>query len=216
MEASVKALIFDLDGVILSTDELHYQAWSVIARQEGIAFDRSINDRLRGISRMDSLDIMLSYSSREYALPEKQRLAEQKNNAYRKLLEDLEPSAVFEGVVDTLKALRRHGYKTAIASSSKNACFILEKVGLTHYFDAISDGNGLVHAKPDGEVYGRAAAMLGIPASQCGAIDDAMAGIQSAKNAGMIAFAIGPSCKSPLADYRLERITDLLKMLGVE
>ena len=156
----MKAVIFDLDGVLVSTDELHYQAWLQIARSEGISFDRTLNDRLRGVSRMQSLEIILERAGHGYAQKEKEALARQKNGIYRTLLGMLTPDALLPGAREILCTLRKRGIKTAIGSSSKNAPLILQQLQIETLFDAVSDGNGLQHSKPHPEVFLRAAEYL--------------------------------------------------------
>ena len=160
----IKAVIFDLDGVLVFTDQYHYQAWKKIADEKGVYFDEKINDRLRGVSRMESLDIILE---QDKGMPltqnEKELLAEKKNRIYRKLLENMTSEDVTDDVRKTLKALRDRGYKIALGSSSKNAKFILEKTELTDLFDAIADGTVITRSKPDPEVFLKAADFLKIP-----------------------------------------------------
>lgn len=208
----MKAAIFDLDGVILSTDDLHYEAWKKIADQEGIYFDREINNRLRGVSRMASLEIILENADREYSLEEKEKLAEEKNGYYRELLKTITPDAVFDGVRETIDALKKKGIRVAIGSSSKNTKFILKQIGMLEEFDAISDGNNITHSKPDPEVFLKAAEMLDIEPEDCVVIEDAIAGIEAAKAGKMRAAAVGDARKSKLADDCLDDIRDLLNL----
>ena len=212
----MKAVIFDLDGVIVSTDELHFQAWKSIAQEEKIDFDRAVNERLRGVGRMQSLEIILERAARSYSDAEKQRLAQQKNDVYRALLGTLTPDALLPGVSDTLAALRARGLKLAIGSSSKNAPLILQRLQLENAFDAVSDGNGLIHSKPHPEVFLRAAALLGEAPEDCLVVEDAAAGIEAAKAAGMRAAALGSARACPGADHRLETVADLLRLAGME
>ena len=150
----MKAFIFDLDGVIVFTDKFHYQAWKKMADEMGIYFDETINNRLRGVSRAESLEIILErYEGEPLSAEKKAELMEQKNNTYRELLATMTPADVSDEVRETLKTLRERGCKLAIGSSSKNAKFILEKVELLNAFDAISDGNNITHSKPDPEVF---------------------------------------------------------------
>ena len=155
-----EAVIFDLDGVIISTDEYHYQAWKALADELGVYFDRTINNRLRGVSRMESLDIVLERAKKEYTPAEKEAMAEKKNGIYKELLKNMSPKDLSDEVKDTLDTLRNRGYLLAIGSSSKNAPFILERIGLSGYFDAVSDGNNIQRSKPDPEVFVKAAEML--------------------------------------------------------
>ena len=191
-EVKIKGLIFDLDGVLVFTDKFHYQAWKTMADELGVYFDETINHRLRGVSRMDSLEIILErYEGPDLSLREKEKLAEKKNEIYRTLLESMTPDDVTKEVRDTLTKLREKGYKLAIGSSSKNAKFILEKVELKDAFDAISDGNNITKSKPDPEVFLKAAEYLGLPPKACMVAEDAEAGIEAAKKGGMYAAGIG-------------------------
>lgn len=183
--AKTEAVIFDLDGVIVSTDDCHYRAWKKMADEEGIHFDREINRRLRGVSRMASLDIVLEKADREYSESEKQALAERKNNYYRELITRLTPGDILPGVTEKLKMLKEHGIKIAIGSSSKNTPVILKQIGLDNFFDAVSDGNNITHSKPDPEVFLKAAEMLGIAPERCMIVEDADAGIEAGRRAGM-------------------------------
>ena len=142
------AVIFDLDGVIVSTDDCHYRAWKRLADEEGIYFDREINHRLRGVSRMESLSIVLERANRPYTTEERQALAERKNGYYRELINELTPEHILPGVMPLMERLKEHGIKIAIGSSSKNTPLILERLGLANYFDAVADGNAVKNSKP--------------------------------------------------------------------
>ncbi|MCI8893137.1 MAG: beta-phosphoglucomutase [Lachnospiraceae bacterium] len=208
-----KAFIFDLDGVIVFTDKFHYQAWKKMADGMGIYFDETINNRLRGVSRMDSLEIILErYEGEPLSRSEKEALAEEKNASYRELLATMTPADVTDQVRAALKELRNRGYKLAIGSSSKNARFILEKVELLDAFDAISDGNNITNSKPDPEVFLKAAEYLGEKPEECIVVEDAYAGVDAAKAGGMRAAAIGDAASYEKADYKLDVFEDLLKI----
>lgn len=208
-----KAFIFDLDGVIVFTDKFHYQAWKKMADGMGIYFDETINNRLRGVSRMDSLEIILErYEGEPLSRSEKEALAEEKNASYRELLATMTPKDVTDEVRGALKELRSRGYKLAIGSSSKNARFILEKVELLDAFDAISDGNNITNSKPDPEVFLKAAEYLGEKPEECIVVEDAYAGVDAAKAGGMRAAAIGDAASYEKADYKLDVFEDLLKI----
>ena len=206
----IQGVIFDLDGVLVSTDELHYAAWKCLADREGIYFDRVINDRLRGVSRMASLEIILERAARAYSGDEKKEMAAFKNGLYVDLLDGLTPEDVLPGVTETLDGLAARGVKTAVGSSSRNAKKILEKTGLLDRFDAVADGTDITRSKPDPEVFLCAAGKLGLAPAVCAVVEDAEAGIQAAREGGMTAFAVGGAKKSPLVDHRLERLTELL------
>lgn len=210
---TIKGFIFDLDGVIVFTDKLHYQAWKRMADRLGIAFDETVNDRLRGVSREESLDIILE-NAHGPALDaeEKRRLAEEKNTYYRELLDELTPDAVEEKVKDTLVKLRQRGFRLAIGSSSKNAGLILERTGIAGMFDAVSDGNNIQRSKPDPEVFLKAAAFLGLEPADCAVIEDAEAGIRAAKAGGMFSVAVHSAAGCPLADVSLGTFEELLNI----
>ena len=213
-EVKIKGLIFDLDGVLVFTDKFHYQAWKSMADALGVYFDETINHRLRGVSRMDSLEIILErYEGPDLSLREKEKLAEKKNEIYRTLLESMTPDDVTKEVRDTLTKLREKGYKLAIGSSSKNAKFILEKVELKDAFDAISDGNNITKSKPDPEVFLKAAEYLGLPPKACMVVEDAEAGIEAAKKGGMYAAGIGEAAKSINADESLKTFSELVDIV---
>ncbi len=210
----VKAVIFDLDGVICFTDKFHYRAWKALADRLGIYFDEKINDRLRGVSRMASLEIILERSDKEYTQEEKEAFAEEKNNTYRELLKTMSPADLTDEVKNTLVELRNRGYKLGIGSSSKNTKFILERIGLGDFFDAIADGTDITHSKPDPEVFLIAAKKLGMEPTDCAVVEDAKAGIEAAKAGNMTALALFGDAKGcGLEDYDLKSFGDLLNIL---
>jgi beta-phosphoglucomutase len=198
---SKKAVIFDLDGVIVSTDECHYRAWKSMADEEKISFDRQVNQRLRGVSRMDSLDIILEKTDKVYTYEQKEKLADRKNGYYRELLAKLTPSDILPGVMDVLTEFKKRGIQIAIGSSSRNTAYIIEKIGLKNYFGAVADGNSIRHSKPDPEVFLLAASMLHESPADCIVVEDAFAGIEAAKAGGMKAVGVGYAQYSTLADY---------------
>lgn len=206
----IKAIIFDLDGVLVSTDELHYRAWKALAGRLGVPFDRAKNDRCRGISRMASLDIVLEDAPTAYTQAEREAFAAEKNETYRAMLASLTPADTLEGVLPTLAELRRRGYRLALASVSKNAPLILERTGLGRYLDAVADGNCITRSKPDPEVFLRAAEKLGMACESCAAMDDALAGIEAGRAAGMLTIGFGDSAKNKAGDLNLERFDELL------
>ncbi len=212
----MKGIIFDLDGVLIHTDEFHYRAWKQIADKIGAPFDRKRNDLLRGVSRMESLEIILEGTSTQYTPEEKLALAEEKNGVYRELLKTLTRQDVAEEVRSTLAELKARGWKLAIGSSSKNARFILEQVELIDEFDAISDGNNIVNSKPDPEVFLKAAEFLGLFPADCYVVEDAAAGIVAANAGGFTSVGMGAAAKDPSAQYTLETFSDLLKILKGE
>ncbi len=201
---SIKGVIFDLDGVIVSTDEYHYRAWKTMADEEGIYFDREINERLRGVSRMESLEIILEKANRKYSKEEKVSLAERKNLLYRKLLDELTPNDLLLGVMDTLETLKKNNIKIAIGSSSKNTVYILKKIGLGNYFDAIADGTQITNSKPDPEVFLLAAKKLDIEPKECLVVEDADAGVEAALAGNMKVLAVGYASKNKNATLTMK------------
>ena len=209
-----KGIIFDLDGVICSTDEYHYQAWQALADEIGAAgFCREDNARQRGVSRMESLEVVLEKAPRTYTQEEKVALAEHKNDMYRQLLANMSPADLTDEVKQTLDALRAKGLLLAIGSSSKNAPFILERIGLGDYFDKISDGNNITHSKPDPEVFLLAAEYLGLAPTDCLVVEDAFSGIDAGCAGGFDTAAIGYATAYEKATYKLRTFSDLLTIV---
>ena len=206
---SSKAIIFDLDGVICSTDEYHYQAWKALADRLGIPFDRTINNRLRGVSRMESLEIILEKATCGYTPEEKAAFAEEKNTLYRELLHQMSAADLADEVRDTLNSLRAKGVRVAIGSSSKNTPFILERIGLGSFFEAVADGNCITHSKPHPEVFLKAAAMLGMEPADCLVVEDAHAGVEAAVAGGFDCAAIGDAYSDERARWHLRSFGEL-------
>lgn len=198
----IKAVIFDLDGVIVSTDEYHFRAWKRMADEEGIPFTRQDNERLRGVSRMESLEIILEKSTRTYSDPEKTALAERKNNYYRESLGGLSPRDILPGVQEMLRGLRARGIKMAIGSSSKNAGPILKAIELANAFEVVVDGTHIRRSKPDPEVFVLAGQRLGVAAAACLVVEDADAGVDAGLAAGMRVLAVGSAQRHPGASLR--------------
>ena len=204
-------VIFDLDGVICFTDHYHYLAWKALADSLGIDFDESKNDRLRGVSRMESLEIVLEgYHGAPLSDAEKTALADRKNALYRQSLQTMSPKDLSDEVRNTLNELRSRGLKLAIGSSSKNTPLILERIGLAGFFDAVSDGNNITRSKPDPQVFTMAAEMLRLPAEKCLVVEDALAGLQAAAAGGFASAGLGPAAQSGKATYSLHSFRDLL------
>lgn len=208
----LKSFIFDLDGVIVFTDQFHYQAWKQMADRMGIYFDEEINNRLRGVSRAESLEIILERYEGTLTEREKSNLMEEKNDIYRKLLDTMTAADVSEDVRNTLTELKKRGCKLAIGSSSKNAKIILGKVGLTDQFDAVSDGTNITRSKPDPEVFLKAAEFLNEQPENCIVVEDAYAGIDAAKAAKMTAVGIGDAAGYDRADYRVAAFCEILDL----
>ena len=208
-----KGIIFDLDGVICHTDDYHYRAWKNLADSLGIYFDEKINNRLRGVSRMESLDIILEKAGKSYSQDEKEVFANEKNKLYKFLLEEMSEKDLDIKVKSSLDALKIKGYKLAIGSSSKNAKLILKKLGLEDFFDVIVDGNDIKYSKPDKEVFEKAGIKLGLEASDCLVVEDAASGVEAAKNAKMAVAGIGAAAELENLDYLLTSFDNLLEYL---
>lgn len=209
-----EGIIFDLDGVICFTDEYHYLAWKAMADDIGIYFDRTINNRLRGISRMESLEIILEkYEGEALSDEKKAELAEKKNNIYREYLKKMSIDDLSDEVKDTLDALRAKGVKLAIGSSSKNTPIILERIGLEGYFDAISDGNNIVKSKPDPEVFTKAAQFLNMDPNVCLVVEDAISGAEAGHAGGFRVACVGDASKAGVGDYNMKSFRELLDIV---
>ena len=208
------AIIFDLDGVICFTDHYHYLAWKALADEIGAKFDESNGDRIRGVSRMESLEIVLEgYNGPAFSQEEKVAMATKKNDLYRSYLLTMTTADLSEEVKDTLNALRSKGLKLAIGSSSKNTPLILDRIGLGTFFDAISDGNNISRSKPDPQVFLMAAEMLKLDPKNCLVVEDAEAGIQAAISGGFDSAALGPAALCGKATYNMKSFKDLLEIV---
>lgn len=204
-----QAVIFDLDGVICHTDKYHYMAWKQVADELGIYFDEEINNRLRGVSRKESFEIILERYDGEMGEEEKIQYTAKKNEVYKELLKNMTPQDLSDEVRNTLCVLREKGLKLAIGSSSKNAKFILGQLGLGDYFDAVSDGNNITRSKPDPEVFVKAAQFLGVNPQECLVVEDAKAGLEAAIAGGMECAAVGDAVSCGLATWNLAAFSDL-------
>ena len=207
-----KAIIFDLDGVICFTDEYHYLAWKATADSIGVPFDRTVNNRLRGVSRMESLDIILENCPHPLSTAEKEVLAEQKNQQYQDYLRGMTPGDLPTEVRETLDGLRQKGLRLAVGSSSKNTPLILHQIGLDGIFDAVADGNGVKRSKPAPDVFLLAAELLKIGPADCLVVEDAVSGAQAAHVAGMRAACVGDAAQNQAGDYNMGSIRELLKL----
>jgi beta-phosphoglucomutase len=183
--------IFDLDGVIVDTAKYHFLAWKKIANELGIDFTLEHNELLKGVSRVRSLDIILELGKVEASEEDKNKWLIQKNEDYLSYLVDMNESEILPGVMDTLRFLKKNNQLIALGSASKNARPILEKTGTLNYFDAIVDGNDVVNAKPDPEVFLQAARLLNVTNEDSIVFEDSVAGVQAANTANMISIGIG-------------------------
>lgn len=187
----IKALIFDLDGVVVDTAKYHYLAWKKLADELGFHFSEEDNERLKGVSRVRSLEILLEVGGKELDEETKTELAAKKNEDYVGYIMKMTPEEILPGVINILETAREKGLKTAIGSASKNAVTILERIDLLKYFDTIVDGNKVSKAKPDPEVFLNAANELGVNPEECIVFEDAEAGVEAAINGKMHVVGIG-------------------------
>lgn len=209
----IYAIIFDLDGVICSTDRYHYLAWKALADRLGIPFDEQVNQKLRGVSRMESLEIVLGERGSDYSDEEKLALAEQKNDIYKSYLSSMTPGDLSKDVRMTLHTLRQRGYLLAIGSSSKNTRQILKQLGLGDFFDAVADGTQITRSKPDPEVFLLAASMLGVSPENAIVIEDAESGVRAATAGRFRTIGIRTDGNDPDSDISIKKLSNLIDIL---
>jgi len=195
-----KACIFDLDGVIVDTAKYHFLAWKRLADELDIPFDEHDNERLKGVSRMQSLDIILELGNRQLAEEEKVRLATRKNNWYKEYVSHMDGSEILPGVQEFLQALKQQGIFCVLASGSRNAPAVIRNVGLREAFDAIVDIEKVAHPKPFPDLFLQGAVAVDQPPEHCVVFEDAAAGIEAAKSAGMYAIGVGLEQNLPGSD----------------
>jgi len=203
--------LFDLDGVLVDTAKYHYLAWKELADRLDIPFSEQDNERLKGVSRMASLDILLELGGLEdrYTAEEKESLAGEKNERYVAYIRRMDASELLDGAVELLDALRKKGVKIALGSASKNAPMILERTGISALFDVIVDGNSVSKAKPDPEVFQVGADKLGEAYGACAVFEDSQAGLEAAKAAGMFAIGIGEAVNLTAADIVCRNLQEI-------
>jgi beta-phosphoglucomutase len=214
----IGACIFDLDGVLVDTARYHFLAWKRLTDKLGIHFTEEDNERLKGVSRMASLEIILEIGNIRIDEKQKQEYASLKNKWYTDYIRKMAPDEILPGSVEFIKELRNAGIRVAIGSASKNTPMILEKLGILELFDAVSDGNIISKAKPDPEVFTRAANMVGVKPGSCIVFEDAVAGVQAALNAGMICIGIGSPQVLTEAHYVVSGLSEinLAKLISLE
>ncbi|HRE27287.1 MAG TPA: beta-phosphoglucomutase [Anaerolineales bacterium] len=186
-----RAIIFDLDGVITDTARYHYLAWKRLAEGLGVPFDEAFNEGLKGVDRMGSLDLILRRGGLDPDVAERLRLADQKNDDYRQLVATMTRADVLPGALEALEAARGLGLKVGLASVSKNAGTILERLEITSFFDVVADANLIRRGKPDPEIFLTVAEQMGIAPADCIGVEDAAVGVQAIKSAGMLAIGVG-------------------------
>ncbi|MFW5996241.1 MAG: beta-phosphoglucomutase [Halanaerobiaceae bacterium] len=203
----IKAVIFDLDGVITDTAEYHFYSWKKLSEEEGIEFTRKDNEQFRGVSRRKCLDILLK--GRDVSEEEKKEMAARKNVYYREYLKDLDKEDLLPGVEEMLNFLQSNGYKIAVASSSKNTDTVLENLGIKDIFDTVSDGYSVKKSKPAPDIFLHTAKNLKVSPEVCLVIEDAESGIKGAQRAGMKTVGVGPEERVGEADYHYEKVGDI-------
>lgn len=196
----IEACLFDLDGVVVDTAKYHFIAWRALAEELGFEFTHEDNERLKGVSRMASLEILLEIGGLQFSDQEKLAMAEKKNALYVSYIEQMTPEEILPGVEEFLQELKLEGIKIALGSASKNAPMILDRIQLSEMFDAIIDGNSITEAKPNPEVFLKGAEKLGVDPANCVVFEDAIAGIEAARNAGMRCVGIGEPETLGMAD----------------
>ncbi len=196
----MKAVIFDLDGVVVYTDAYHYRGWKRLADEMGWAFDEVLNDQLRGVSRIASLEIILKHNGVELSADEKARYADIKNEYYKDLLESIDARALVPGAVDFIRELRVRGLKTGLGSSSRNAETVLNKLGISDLFDGVITGNDITKSKPDPQIFLLVAQKLGLDPGDCAVFEDAVSGVEAARNGGFFSVGFGPTPGLDIAD----------------
>lgn len=206
----IKGIIFDLDGVLVSTDELHYEAWKRLAEELGInGFTKEDNERQRGVSRMASLEVVLEKSDKKYTPEEKVQLAEKKNAYYVESLKNMNEEAILEGVNGVLDELKKKNLLLSVGSASKNAPAILKRTHLLPYLNQVSCGLDTDKSKPNPEVFLIAASKMGLEPDECLVVDDSAAGIQAAKAGGMRSLGVGPYFTQLHADFEAPSLADV-------
>jgi beta-phosphoglucomutase len=193
MSKPIQAFIFDLDGVITDTAEYHYLAWKALGEELGIPFTREFNEELKGVSRMDSLEKILVLGNRQndFSMEDKEALATKKNKHYVRLIANISPNDILPGIKDLIAEIKENGYRLGLASVSKNAFTVMDSLGLRQEFDVIVDAATIKKGKPDPEIFLTAAKLLNVEPSACIGIEDAAAGVESIKDAGMFAVGVG-------------------------
>ena len=209
---AIQGVIFDLDGVITDTAHLHFLAWKALGDSLGVEITLELNEGLKGLGRQETLTLILKEAGLydKYTETERQALADRKNRTYVASLENLTPQDLLPGIGDCLKDLKKRGIKIGLASSSQNAGLIIKKLGLEPYFEAMVDPRSLSKGKPDPEIYLKAAATLGLNPAKCAGVEDARAGLEAIRAAGMTAIALGQSLEHVPADYHLLSAKDLV------
>ena len=205
----MKALIFDLDGVIVDTAKYHFEAWKRIGEKLGFSLSLEQNESLKGVSRVASLERIIQWAGVTVSQKENEELLLEKNNDYLAQIAQMDRSEILPGVINLLDFAQKNNWPVALGSASKNATGILAKLDVSHYFNIIVDGNHVTKSKPDPEVFLKGAEGLNVNPKDCIVFEDAAAGIQAAKAAGMMTIGMGGSKEVEIADYRFNSMSDI-------
>jgi beta-phosphoglucomutase len=212
-------VIFDLDGVLTDTAELHYQSWQRLMDETGVPFDRQMNEALRGLSRRESLETILGARSSDFTEEQKEEITRRKNEEYLARVSKMTPADLLPGAGELLQSLRERGVAVAVASSSKNAVAVLDRLGIRPRLDALVDGNDIQRSKPDPQVFLLAAERLGLAPAHCVVVEDAASGVEAALAAGMRVVGLGPServahahqINATIGDLEVDELLELLR-----
>ena len=204
----IKGFIFDLDGVITDTAELHFQAWKKLSDDMGWKFDREVNEKLRGVSRMDSINIIKDHNKAQVSQEKLAELATLKNDIYVESLDQMTPNDYLHGAQELLNLLRKEGFLVALGSASKNAVKVLKQLDANKYFDVVGDGDSVTKSKPEPDIFLYGAEQLGLKPEECVVYEDAEAGIDAAKAGGFHTVGIGPEDRVGHADVRFDTMKE--------
>lgn len=217
MERKIEAYIFDMDGVLVSTEKYHFASWKRLAETLGFSIDEEFNEQLKGVSRAVCIDLIVAHGNLQKSQEEKDMLAAQKNEWFLEYISEISQKDVLQGVLSFLQSAKQKNIKMAVGSASKNAPLLLQKMGITHFFDAIVDGNSITNAKPNPEVFLKAAQNMNVSPQKCLVFEDAQSGVTAAKRAGMFCVGIGNSeilseadvCFPGFATISIEKLEDI-------
>lgn len=209
MNNKIEAVIFDLDGIVTDTAELHYKSWKIPLKDENIYFSKKENDNLRGLSRKDSIKTIEKIKNKNFSQEKKEMIMKRKNELYQKYITEIDKDYMIDGIYDLLLKLKNKNYKLAVASASRNAKLVIKSLGIDHFFGVIADGNSVKKSKPAPDIFLYAAKKIGVKAENSIVIEDSEAGIEAAHKAGMKVVGVGSKERIQKADYCYKRIKEI-------
>jgi len=209
MNNNLKAIIFDLDGVVTDTAEYHYKSWELPLKEEGIDFTEKENEKLRGLSRRDSVKTIAQTKDVVFTEKKENEIMEKKNQYYQEIIEDLNKNDMIDGIYEILVELKNKNYKMAVASASRNAKQVIKSLDLDNFFEVIADGNSVNKSKPAPDLFLFTAKKMGFKPEECLVVEDSKAGVKGAKEAGMKVIGIGPKERIGEADYCYKKVSDI-------